>query len=200
MNQSFRYGLILFCATIAAGSVAQTNVAPYIISEPQDQAVNPCDSVTFTVIAGGSEPLSYQWEVRGNLTGCTTNVSFTEGWVQRVYNGGHYSVTITNSWGSVTSRQALLTVPIVPCVDRPAGYYWPVMGYLASVWPPTNWVCSFAGLPNGSAVWKQDPQGTGPISYDGFIGFYRVRFGSGWSPYQPSPPPPGFGWLVYLSS
>ena len=44
--------------TVTAGA----DMPPSIIQHPQSQTVPPGGSVTFTVMASGTEPLSYQWE------------------------------------------------------------------------------------------------------------------------------------------
>jgi endonuclease/exonuclease/phosphatase family metal-dependent hydrolase len=82
---------------------------PAIVSQPQSQAANEGTSASFTVVATGSLPLSYQWQFNSaNLAGATnsalmlTNVTAA--------HAGTYTVTVTNSLGSATSQPATLTV------------------------------------------------------------------------------------------
>lgn|GEM_PF-932053 len=105
-------------AVYNAGSVGKCLIPPAITAQPQSQTVPVGTNVTFTVIAVGAAPLSYQWRFGGtNLTGATgTSLTLTN--VQST-NVGNYSVVITNAGGSVTSSNALLS--IVGCTSTPLG-------------------------------------------------------------------------------
>jgi uncharacterized lipoprotein YddW (UPF0748 family) len=85
------------------------NAAPAISVQPQDQTAVAGANVTFAVSASGSSPLAYQWQFGGtNVTSATTaQLALTN--VQARHAGG-YRVVVTNTFGSVTSRTALLTV------------------------------------------------------------------------------------------
>jgi hypothetical protein len=87
---------------------------PYVITPPQSQSIGAGSNVTFTVAADGSLPLAYQWLANGtNLPGATA-ASLTLTNVQAA-NAGPYSAVVANSYGSVTSDVAMLTVvPSVP--------------------------------------------------------------------------------------
>ena len=102
-------------ATIISGNAASHTLAvgvplpPVITSQPTNQTVVAGSNVTFTVIATGFAPLSYQWQFNGtNLNGATgTNYSRTGVmWT----NAGSYTVVVSNSVGSITSSVAVLTV------------------------------------------------------------------------------------------
>ena len=93
----------------------QTNTSPVITMQPQSQTVNPGASVTFTVQASGSSPLSYQWKFKGaNISGATSS-GYTLGNVQ-TNNAGAYSVLVTNVAGNVISANAMLTVNLPPTI------------------------------------------------------------------------------------
>lgn len=85
------------------------NVAPSIAAQPQSQTINAGGSVTFSVEASGTPAPSYQWARNGSaLPGATTaTLALTN--VQPA-NAGTYTVTVTNSAGSLTSNAATLTV------------------------------------------------------------------------------------------
>jgi len=84
--------------------------APYIVAHPQNQTVAPSNSVIFTVVAVGSAPLAYQWYFNTNTpVANATNSTLTLVNVQSA-NAGTYSVVVTNTAGSTTSSNALLTV------------------------------------------------------------------------------------------
>ena len=86
-------------------------VAPSISTQPQDQLnVLPGANATFTVVAGGSDPLTYQWYFNTNTPVANANDSiFT---ITNVQSGsvGSYSVVVSNTAGSVTSSNAVLTL------------------------------------------------------------------------------------------
>ena len=89
--------------------LAVTNAPPSISTQPQSQSVLAGQTATFSVTAGGTLPLNYQWRLGGtNLSGATTN-PFVLADVQPT-NAGDYSVVITNIAGSVTSSVAALTI------------------------------------------------------------------------------------------
>jgi pectate lyase len=84
--------------------------APTIVADPQSQTHTAGQSVTFTVVAGGSAPFSYQWYFNTNTPiANATNTSLTLANLQAT-NAGIYSVIVTNVAGSVSSAYALLTV------------------------------------------------------------------------------------------
>jgi Concanavalin A-like lectin/glucanases superfamily/Immunoglobulin domain len=95
--------------------------APYITTQPVDQTVTVGANVTFSVEAGGTEPLGYQWSFNGtNIDGATdsmlmlTDVQFTD--------AGTYAVVVSNSVSTATSSNAVLTVnPAPACVQPPSG-------------------------------------------------------------------------------
>ncbi|RJQ14557.1 hypothetical protein C4553_00585 [Candidatus Parcubacteria bacterium] len=99
----------------SAGSVTSSaatltvNQPPSITTQPQSQVVNVGDSVTFSVVASGTAPLSFQWRKDGsNIQGATAS-TFTIASVA-TSDAGSYTVVVSNSAGSVTSSAATLTV------------------------------------------------------------------------------------------
>jgi hypothetical protein len=83
---------------------------PSITTQPTDQ--NGCvgHSGTFTVLAAGTPPLSYQWYFNTNTPFLNrTNASLTLTSLQGT-NVGKYSVVVSNPYGSVTSALAQLTL------------------------------------------------------------------------------------------
>src|ERR1051326_924360 len=93
------------------GSVAVIAAAgpPVITSQPQDLTVSPGAPATFTVGAAGAGSLGYQWQKNAvNLSGATTN-RLTLASAQ-TNDAGAYRVVVTNTYGSVTSVVATLTV------------------------------------------------------------------------------------------
>jgi hypothetical protein len=100
-------------STLATGTVTVGGTsgatAPTISTQPVGQNVTAGANVTFTVVAAGTAPLSYQWQLNGaNLTGATS-ASLTLTGVTSA-NAGTYTVVVRNSGGSATSSPAVLTV------------------------------------------------------------------------------------------
>ncbi len=93
----------------AAVTINASNSPPIILKQPQDQFGVIFSNVTFSISAGGSRPLAYQWQFNGvNLAGAT-NTSLTVTNLQ-VPNEGYYDVIVSNGFGSTTSSIALLSV------------------------------------------------------------------------------------------
>ena len=100
---------------------AFANVRPLIIQEPQDTAVCDGTEATFTVVATGIPPITYQWQERvgamwydlpegGNYTG-TRSSSLTINSADLTMDGNQYRVRIMHRSGHlVRSRWASLTV------------------------------------------------------------------------------------------
>jgi uncharacterized repeat protein (TIGR02543 family) len=105
-------------------NVSAATTRPTITTQPASQTVTQGSSVSFSVAASGTAPLSYQWRYQsGNLTG-QTGSTLTLGSVT-TNHGGNYDVMVANASGSVTSSVATLTVTvpvIAPAITtQPAG-------------------------------------------------------------------------------
>jgi len=96
-----------------------TNYAPTIATGPSSQSVFTGQSATFTVIGGGSQPLTYQWQSdtgsgftnisnSGQFSGADTATLTIKGTTSG--NAGNYQVILNNPWGTVPSSAASLTV------------------------------------------------------------------------------------------
>ena len=102
-----------FATSSTAVLVVSTPVIqPSFTTQPKSQNVNEGSSVTFSVVATGTAPLTYQWKKNGsNISGATSD-SYTISNVKSS-DAGSYTVTVSNSAGSVTSSAATLTVNVV---------------------------------------------------------------------------------------
>jgi len=97
--------------TNSAGTItsSEATLTVYVpASAPPSQHVTPGTSVTFTVTIGSGSP-TYQWKLNGNAIAGATSATYTIANAQSG-NMGFYSVTVTNSAGSVDSAVAILTV------------------------------------------------------------------------------------------
>jgi len=94
----------------SANAALRVNLPPMIVTQPANMTVKVGKSGRFSVVASGSQPLSYQWFKNGSpITGATAPNYMTPPAVPED-NGSTYAVTVTNSFGSVTSNSAILTV------------------------------------------------------------------------------------------
>ncbi len=84
-------------------------VAPTITAHPQGANLNPGRNASFSVTAGGSIPMSYQWFLNGVSLGGQTNSTLLLTNVQPS-NAGEYYAQVSNGAGSALSNPALLTV------------------------------------------------------------------------------------------
>jgi hypothetical protein len=94
-----------------------TPAAPFIVTQPANQTVTVGNDATFSIVAGGSQPLTYQWRLNGTNISAATSSSFTITNAQPA-NAGPYSVLVTNIFGSLLSSNALLTVNPGPSLLR----------------------------------------------------------------------------------
>ncbi len=113
--------------TNTAGSATSTaailtvNVPPAITTPPVSQSISEGANVDFSVVASGTAPLSYQWQLNGgNLGGATSATLSLTG--ATVGQAGSYTCVVTNVAGSVTSAAAALTVTtatVAPSITTP---------------------------------------------------------------------------------
>ena len=133
-------------------TVVYPGVAPTITTQPVSQTNGLGSTAAFNVVATGQGPLSYQWQANGGsgftnvtnggivsgatnstlvLTGLTTNWALS------------YQVIVTNSYGSVTSSPAALSVTLSTTLSIPIANWsfeaQPVTAASYVVENPTGW-------------------------------------------------------------
>ena len=140
---------------------------PVITTQPTNQAVAAGSlSVTFNVVATGTPPLSYQWQVNGtnlvdggNISGSTNNALIIN--PAQTTNSGNYTVIVTNYGGSVTSSVAVLTVtnepPVITTqpVSQTVGVGSSVTVYVAGNGTPPfffQWLKNGTNLTDGTTI------------------------------------------------
>jgi hypothetical protein len=84
--------------------------APTLTQQPAAASVPDGGSATFSVAAGGSAPLAYQWQRNGQDIAGATSATLTVEHLVVADSGAQYRVVVSNAVGSVTSSNALLTV------------------------------------------------------------------------------------------
>ena len=103
-------------ATLAVTAAA---VAPSIASQPASQTINAGQTATFSVIASGTAPLSYQWQKNGAAIGGAISSSYTTPAEITSDNGAQFTVVVSNTAGTIISNAATLTVnpdPVAPSI------------------------------------------------------------------------------------
>lgn len=94
-------------ALIVAAFYTDPTTAPTISTQPSDTSAVRGSSYSFTVIATG-DGLAYQWHRNGAPISGATSAIFSD--TADDADAGNYTVTVSNRLGSVTSREARLTV------------------------------------------------------------------------------------------
>jgi len=108
--------------TTNAALLAVEGVA-VITAHPDNQTVATGSFASFTVVASGTAPLSYQWQKQLSGTSTWTNVSGGSGGTSATYttpattaadNNAKFRCVVSNSLGNATSNAATLTVTSSP--------------------------------------------------------------------------------------
>jgi len=98
-----------FCG---CGSTSNTRnpLAPTITTQPAAQSAAPGQTATFSVVAAGTGPLSYQWQKNGTAISGATSTNYTTPPVAPSDNNSKFQAAVSNSAGQITSNAATLTV------------------------------------------------------------------------------------------
>jgi Immunoglobulin domain len=92
------------------------STAPAIATQPANLTVNAGQPASFTVVATGSTPLSYQWQRGATNIGGATSPTYTLAAASPADNGATFRVVVTNPARSATSNSATLTVDSAPAI------------------------------------------------------------------------------------
>lgn len=109
-------------------TVASAPIAPTINGqggEPQNASVGTGYTASFYVFATGTEPLSYQWNKNGVPINGATDADYTTPPTASGDNNTQFTVTVTNTAGSITS--GMVTLSVNSCCGN-AGFQLPVSG------------------------------------------------------------------------
>ena len=143
---------------------------PQILTAPVGQTATVGDTITFAAVATGTPPLYYRWQHNGsNLTdggrinGATTPTLIVTS--VQLTDDGNYTVTVSNSWGLVTSAPVglMVTQPSVLVATHATTPY---------LSPGTNTIVCAVSYPLGrklySLMWTaQLPAGWGLLAATG---------------------------------
>ncbi|MGI9086412.1 MAG: RHS repeat domain-containing protein [Chthoniobacterales bacterium] len=115
-------------ASYSAGPIGSPDAtptpAPTITAQPVAASVTAGQTATFSVGATGAPPLSYQWLKNGSNLGGATGASYTTPATTTYDNGAAFAVVVSNPGGSITSRNATLTVNAAPTPPPPPTISW----------------------------------------------------------------------------
>jgi hypothetical protein len=146
--------------SVTASAIAPSPAAPApaITSEPSDASIRTGQAATFSVVASGSAPLSYQWRKNGTAIAGATSASHTTPAATTADNGATFAVVVSNSVGSAASRSAKLNVaaPGGPVVAPPGGPVAPSI----TVQPADQSIKA-----GQTATYSVTATGTAPLSY-----------------------------------
>jgi hypothetical protein len=95
-------------------TVTASSVGPSITTQPANQTVTVGQTATFSVVAAGTAPLTYQWQKNSaNISGAISSSYSTPATVSGD-NGATFRVIVTNPVTNITSNSASLGVnPVV---------------------------------------------------------------------------------------
>jgi hypothetical protein len=115
--------------TSAVQNIRVSSGPPSILSQSIFDATRAAGGwVTYSVVAGGSAPISYQWKKGGTPIPGATSSSLKLANVQPA-DAGVYSVTLTNPYGTTNSTAGTLAVFTVTHWPYAALYYQPLAYY-----------------------------------------------------------------------
>ena len=138
--------------TIITSNMLTTGTAlPVITTQPQSQSVLTNGTPTFFVLATGTPAPFYQWRKNNVAISGAKHASYTTPPVVLGDNGSQFSVSVSNSAGSVISSNAILTVsstPVAPVITTP-----PQSQTVSIGWSATFTVAA-SGIPAPSYQWQ----------------------------------------------
>lgn len=104
------------------GGTSSASAAPQISTPPTATVSYVGDTATFSVVAAGTPAPAYQWLRNGSAIAGATGSTYTTGTLALADDGAAFSVTVSNSVGSLTSSPAKLSVQIksVSIATQPA--------------------------------------------------------------------------------
>jgi hypothetical protein len=110
----------------AVGAISSAAVSPSILAQPHDVATVPGETVTFSVVAGGTPPLGYQWRLELTNIAGAVSASLIQTNANTNLAGG-YSVVVTNPYGATTSLVATLEFAVDVALATATAVAWPAV-------------------------------------------------------------------------
>jgi Immunoglobulin I-set domain len=101
------------CSGLADANTSRAGAAsasPTFTTQPVSQDITVGQSATFSMTAGGTSPLSYQWKKNGAAISGATSSSYTTPAASSSDDRALFTAVVTNSAGSATSNAGSLNV------------------------------------------------------------------------------------------
>lgn len=115
---------LVACGGSSGGGASKpADTAPSIRTQPAAVAVFVGQTATFTVVADGSAPLSYQWQRSGQDVAGANAATYSTPPTTAADDGATFSVIVSNVAGRVTSDAARLSVTAAPAVTDVLTYH-----------------------------------------------------------------------------
>jgi len=135
-------------------TVTAAPVAPSVTQQPANQTVIAGQPANFTVVAAGTAPLAYQWKRNSTPIAGANSAAYSTAPTAASDGGTQYSVTITNSVGTVTSNPATLTVIVPPIISAQPANQTVAVGQAAtfSVTATGSGTLTYQWKKNGAAI------------------------------------------------
>lgn len=160
--------------------------APVITGQPESATVPLGASAMLSVIATGSEPLSYQWSENGNALSDGTAASLNTGTLQMSDSGDAFRVTVSNVYGSVTSDVATITLGARSPAQRDMRFKHVQLASTLTATGATNIEAYLPG--NFSSLSTTDDLGAPLAVGNQTCGIIDNIASCGWSVYEYAPP------------
>lgn len=96
-------------ATLTVGAAPVVAVAPVVSTQPTSQTASLGGTLTLSVVATGTAPVSYQWSRGGVIIAGATSATLALTNLQ-ASDAGAYTVAVSNAGGTVTSNAATVTL------------------------------------------------------------------------------------------
>lgn len=109
-------GLLATMLLLAGCLSSAGSESPTISEDPKDRTVFVGQSAKFDFGASGKPPFTFQWFRNGVAIAGATEAIYITPAVTAADDGAKYSVKITNAQGSITSKDATLTVKAGPSI------------------------------------------------------------------------------------
>jgi hypothetical protein len=106
---SVAVGMLLASCGGGVGTPMEAS-APVITTQPANQTVGAGQTATFSVVATGTPPLSYQWQKGTSAIAGATSTTYTTPPTGLSDSGSTFRVVVSNSAGTATSDTATLAV------------------------------------------------------------------------------------------
>jgi len=156
-----------------------TGLPPSITFQPQNQTASVGGTATFTISATGTLPLSYYWRRNGIVIPAATNSIYITNNVQLADSGTQFSCLVSNTFGTVVSSNAILTVVTGPFFLTGNYLYLPIQTNGVFLAANTGAKYNSAGTGGASGVDFWEP---GTPVYNWIVGVAGVNHVNGSSP------------------